>query len=62
MLILRLLFGGLQSASASSNSKTFQSGVNSKTEISRTLNQQSSMINNFNPEGSTQPELVPEDS
>jgi hypothetical protein len=62
MLILRLLFGGLQSASASSNSKTFQSGVNSKTEISRTLNQQSSMINHFNPEGSTQPELVPEDS
>jgi hypothetical protein len=62
MLILRLLFGGLQSASASSNSKTFQSGVNSKTEISRTLNQESSMIANFNPEGLTQPELVPEDS
>ena len=62
MLILRLLFSGLQSASASSNSKTFQSGGNSKTEISRTLNQQSSMINNFNREGSTQPELVPEDS
>ena len=44
MLILRLLFGGLQSASASSNSNTFQSGGNSKTEISRTLDQKSSMI------------------
>jgi hypothetical protein len=32
MLSLRLLFGGPQLAS--SNSKTFQSGVNSKTEIS----------------------------
>ena len=31
MLIFRLLFGGLQSASVSSNSKTFQSGGNSKT-------------------------------
>ena len=62
MLIFRLLFGGLQFALASSNSKTFQSGVNSKTKISRTLNQQSSMINNCNPEGSTQLELVSEDS
>jgi len=58
MLILRLLFGGLQSASASSNSKTFQSGGNSKTEISRTLNQESPMIADFN----QQPELVLEGS
>ena len=50
MLILRLLFGGLQSASASSNSKTFQSGGNSKTEISRTLDQESSMIGRAQPE------------
>jgi hypothetical protein len=60
ILSLRLLFGGLQLAS--SNSKTFQSGVNSKTEISRTLNQESSMIADFNQEGSTQPERVLEDS
>ena len=55
MLILRLLFGGLQSASASSNSNTFQSGGNSKTEISRTLDQESSMIADLNQE---QPEQV----
>jgi hypothetical protein len=60
ILSLRLLFGEPQLAS--SNSKTFQSGVNSKTEISRTLDQESSMIADFNPEGSTQPELVPEGS
>lgn len=60
ILSLRLLFGGLQLAS--SNSKTFQSGVNSKTEISRTLDQESSMIADFNQEGSTQPERVLEGS
>jgi len=60
MLILRLFFGGLQSASASSNPKTFQSGGNSKTEISRTLDQESSMIANLNQEDSTRSELVPE--
>ena len=47
---------------ASSNSKTFQSGVNFKTEISRTLDQESSMIADFNQEGSTQPERVLEGS
>ena len=62
MLILRLLFGGLQSASASSNPKTFQSGGNSKTEISRTLDQESSMIANLNQEDSTRSELVLEGS
>ena len=41
MLSLRLLFGGLQSASASSNSNTFQSGGNSETEISRVSEQNS---------------------
>ena len=55
MLILCFLFGGLQSASASSNSNTFQSGGNSKTEISRTLDQESSMIADLNQE---QPEQV----
>jgi hypothetical protein len=60
LLILRLLFGGLQSSSASSNSKKFQDGVNSKTEISRTLDRESSMIANLNQEDSTQSELVPE--
>ena len=56
ILSLRLLFGGPQLAS--SNSKTFQSGGNSKTEISRTLDQESPMIADLNQEGSTQPELV----
>jgi hypothetical protein len=37
LLILRILFGGMQSSSASSNSTNFQNGVNSKTEISRVL-------------------------
>lgn len=60
MLIFRLLFGGLQSASVSSNSKTFQSGGNSKTEISRNLGQESSMLANLNQDDSTQSELVPE--
>ncbi len=60
ILSLRLLFGGPQLAS--SNSKTFQSGGNSKTEISRTLDQESSMIAEFNQDGSTQPELVLEGS
>ncbi len=54
MLILRLLFGKLHS----SNSKTFQNGGNSKTEISRTLDQESSMIADLNQEGSSQPEQV----
>ena len=58
MLTLRLLFSGLQSASSSSNSNTFQSGGNSKTEISRTLGQESSMIADFNQDDSTQSELV----
>ena len=37
MLILRLLFGGPSSASASSNSKNVQDGVGSKAAISRTF-------------------------
>lgn len=53
MLILRLLFGGLQSASASSNSKKFQDGVNS-----RTLQRESLMIADLNQEGSAQTEQV----
>lgn len=60
ILILRLLFGGPQLASA--NYKTFQSGVNFKTEISRNFVQESSMIADSNHEGSTQPELVLEGS
>jgi hypothetical protein len=56
ILSLRLLFVGPELAS--SNSKTFQSGVNSKTEISRTLDQESSMIADFNQEVSKQPERV----
>ena len=60
MLILRLLFGGLQSASASSNSKNIQDGVDSKAVISRPLSRESSMIANLNQEGSTRSELVPE--
>lgn len=46
ILTFRLLFGGLQVAS--SNSKIFQSEVNSKTEVFRTLDQQSSIIADFN--------------
>ena len=56
VLAVRIFLGGPELAS--SNSKTFQSGVNSKTEISRTLDQESSMIADFNQEGSTQPERV----
>ena len=58
MLLIRLLFGGLQSASASFNSNTFQSEGNSETEISRTLDQESSMIVDLNQEDSAQPEQV----
>lgn len=55
MLILRLLFGELKSASASSNSKKFQDEVNS-----RTLHRESSMIANLNQDDSTESELIPE--
>ena len=44
MLILRLLFGGSQYASASSNSKNVQDGVGSKPAINRTFSRESSMI------------------
>ena len=60
ILSLRLFFGEPQLVS--SNSKTFQSGVNFKTEISRTLDQESSMIADFNQEDSTQAERVLEGS
>lgn len=56
ILSLRLLSSEPQLAS--SNSKTFQSGRNSKTEISRTLGQESSMLANLNQDDSTQSELV----
>ena len=59
MLILRLLFGGPQSASASSNSKNVQDGVGSKASISRTFSRESSMIADLNQDDSTQSELVP---
>lgn len=59
MLILRLLFGGPQSASASSNSKNVQDGVGSKAPISRTFSRESSMIADLNQDDSTQSELVP---
>ena len=62
MLIFSLLFSELESVSASFNSKTFQNGGNSKTQIFSALNQDSSRIANFNSEGSTQPKLVPENS
>jgi hypothetical protein len=42
ILSLRLLFGGPQLAS--SNSKTFQSGGNSKTEISRTFGTKNHLV------------------
>ena len=54
LLILRILFGGMQSSSASSNSTNFQDGVNSKTEISRVLEKESFR----HQEGSAQPEQV----
>ena len=50
ILGLRLLFGEPQLASASSNSKTFQSGGNSKTEISQVLEQKSPSMRDFNQE------------
>ena len=59
MLILRLLFGGSQSASASSNSKNVQDGVGSKAPIYRTFSRESSMIADLNQDDSTQSELVP---
>jgi len=55
ILSLRLLFGGLQSAPASSNQKKFQDEV-----TSRTLHRESSMIAYLNQDDSTQSELVPE--
>ena len=59
MLIFRLLFGGPQSASASSNSKNVQDGVGSKAPIYRTFSRESSMIADLNQDDSTQSELVP---
>ena len=56
ILSLDLLFGGPQLDS--SNSKTFQSGGNSKTEISRVLEQKSPSMKDFNQKGSVQPEQV----
>ena len=44
MLILRLLFGGPQSASASSNSKNVQDGVGSKAPIYRTFSRESELV------------------
>ena len=41
LLIIRILFVGMQSSPASSNSTNFQDGVNSKTEISRVLEKES---------------------
>jgi hypothetical protein len=60
MLIFRLLFGGTQAASASSNSKKVQDEVGSKAGISRTLSRESSMIANLNQDDCPQSELVPE--
>lgn len=60
MLILRLLFGGPSSASASSNSKNVQDGVGSKAAISRTFYRESSMIADLNQDDCPQSELVPE--
>ena len=51
LLIQRALFGGMQYALASSNSTNFQDGVNSKTEMSRVLENKCA-------EGSAQPEQV----
>ena len=44
MLILRLLFGGPQSASASSNYKNVQDGVGSKAPIYRTFSRESELV------------------
>ena len=54
LLILRILFNGMQSSSTSSNSTNFQDGVNSKTEISRVLEKELFR----HQEGSAQPEQV----
>jgi hypothetical protein len=51
---------GLQTASASSNSKKVQDGVGSKAEISRTFCRESSMITTLNEDDCTKSELVPE--
>ena len=53
-LILRILFGGRQSSSASPNSTNFQYGVNSKTEISRVLEKESLKYQ----KNSSQPEQI----
>jgi len=60
MLIFRLLFGGTQAASTSSNSEKVQDGVGSKALISRTLSRESSMIANLNQDDCPQSELVSE--
>nr|UZC30075.1 hypothetical protein [Entomoneis sp.] len=60
MLIFRLLFGGTQVASASSNSKKVQDELGSKAGIFRTLWPESSMIANLNQDDCPQSELVPE--
>lgn len=58
MLILRLLFGGSQYASTSSNSKNVQDGVSSKPAIDRTFSRESLMIAGLNQDDSTQSELA----
>lgn len=58
MLILRLVFGGPQSASAGGNSKNVQDGVGSKAVIYKTFSQESSMIGDLNQDDSTQSKLV----
>lgn len=60
MLIICLLFGGPQSASASSNSKNVQDGVGSKAPISRTFSRDSSIIADLNQDDCSQSESVPE--
>ena len=56
MLIIRLFFGGPQSASASFNSKNVQDDVSSKVLISRTFSRESSMITDLNQDN--QPTIV----
>lgn len=60
LLVFRLLFCGLQAASASSNSKKVQDGVGSEAEISRTFCRESSMITALNEDDCTKSGLVPE--
>ncbi|MDY6899026.1 MAG: hypothetical protein SWZ49_13245 [Cyanobacteriota bacterium] len=60
MLIFRLLFGGTQAASASSNSKKVQDEVGSKAWRSWTLWRESFMIANLSQDDCPQSELVPE--